>query len=67
MLLLDDKVSEVGLLRELVTEAHTVVIDAETHNDIAVQLVLAQGNSHLVIMIADAALLAPHGLPRLVK
>ena len=67
MFLLDDKVSEVFLLRELVPEANAIVIDTETHDDITVQILLEEGHRHLIIVIAYAALLAPHGLPGLVK
>ena len=61
MLLLDDKVSEVGLLRELITEAQAIVINTEPDDDVSVQIGLIERDSHLVIVIADAAFLAHTG------
>ena len=74
-LLLDDKVGKLFLLREFITEPEAVVIEAEAydHCDIigpaaAVEVFLCgEGDSHLVVVVADMAFLSPYRLPGLVK
>ena len=66
VLFLDDKVVQVLLLRELVAQAHAVVVDAEAYHDVAVVFGLVECHGQLVVVVAYRALLAPHGAPRLV-
>ena len=65
--LFDNEVSEIVLQRELIAEAHTVVIDTEPDDDIALKIRLIQGHHHLIVVIADAAFFTPNGTPRLIK
>ena len=66
-LFLDDKIREVLLRGKLVAEAEAVVKQAEAQLDETVVGGLGQRHAKLVVMIANAAFLAPYGCPCLVE
>ena len=66
-LFLDDEVDELALLRELIAQTHAVVVDAEADVHQALGGGLAQLHEQLAVVVADVAVLTPHGLPRLVE
>ena len=63
MLLFDDEVVEVTLLREDIAETETVIIETELNLDIAVFLGLLEGDQHLMITVMNSTLFAPYGFP----
>ena len=67
MLLLDDKIVQLRLLRELIAESHAVVVDTETDDDVASAGRLAEVYLQLVVVVADGSRLAPYRLPCLVE
>ena len=67
VLLADDEVGQVALVGELVAQGQTVVEEAEADENVAVVLRLVQAYGHLVVVVANLALLAPYGLPRFVE
>ena len=64
---LDNKVVQVLLQRELVTEAETVVKEAETNDDIAVLRLLIQRYGHFIIVVTDLFYFTPHRFPGFIK
>ena len=66
LLLLDNEVVEILLQRELIAKSHAVVIDAEPQRHAAIGTRLVEVDLHLVIIVADALILAPHGSPSVV-
>ena len=67
LLFLNNKIGEVLLAGELVSEAKTIVEDAEANRYLAVVLLLVQSYEHFIIVVAYLCLLAPNGNPRLVE
>ena len=69
VLLLNYKVGEFLrlLMRELIAEAQTVVIEAETNIYKETTLISTQLNEQLVVVVANLAALAPYRLPSLVE
>ena len=67
VLFLHNEIIELLLLRELITQAHALVINAEADNDVTVHGSLVQGHRHLVIVVTDGLCLTPHRCPGLVK
>ena len=65
--LLDDDVVEVVVSWQFVTEADAFVIDTEADDYLPFECRLADGDSHLVVVVADVFVLAPYGLPCLVE
>ena len=61
--LLDYEIIEVVLQGKFVTEAQTVVEQAETYYHVPVVLFLVKRNRHLVIMVAYFAFLTPNRIP----
>ena len=66
-LLLDHEVAEVLLIRELVAESETVVIETEADGHLLVGRGLHEVHEELVVVVADLCLLTPYGLPGLVE
>ena len=64
---LDSEVVQLALLREFITQADTIVIDAEADIHQPLCLGLSQTHQQLVIVIADVFIFAPNRLPRLVE
>ena len=58
MLLLNHKVVQTFLLRELIAQAHTIIIYTETDGDVTLGGSLVQVYLHLVVMVADGSSLA---------
>ena len=67
LLLLYNKVYKVLALGKLIAESQSIVEHAETHHQTSLAAGLVQPHGHLVVMIADFRLFAPHGLPGLVE
>ena len=69
ILLLDNEIgtSFGGLLRELVTETKSVVIEPKADIEHKLSLIAIQLNQQFVVVVTNMAALAPHRLPRLVK
>jgi len=67
MLLFDRKTVQTSLQRELITESQTVIIKAETDDDMTVLFLLFQPHSQLVVMIPYLCHFAPHGFPGFIK
>ena len=71
-LILDDEVLEPLLLRKLVSEPETVVIEAETDDHhrlwtVLVHRTLLKSDSQFVVVVADVAFLTPDWLPCLIE
>ena len=62
-----DKVDKVLALGKLIAEPQTVVEQTETHHQATLVAGLVQPDGHLVVVVANFRLLAPYGLPYLVK
>ena len=62
-----DKVGEFFLIGELIAETESVVEEAEADVHEAIVLRLFETHEQFVVVIANAALLAQHGSPRLVE
>ena len=56
-----------GNLRELIAQAHTIVIDTETNGDVALGRSLVQVDLHLIVVVADGGSLSPYRFPSLIK
>ena len=67
MFFLDNEVVERFLLRELIAQAHTIVIDTETNGDVALGRSLVQVDLHLIVVVADGGSLSPYRFPSLIK
>ena len=67
VLLLDDEVVELLLLRKLVAQSHAIVVHAEAYGDVSLGGRLTQVHGHLVVVVSDGGRFAPHRLPRLVE
>ena len=66
MLFFYQEIVEVFLLRKFVTETDTVIIDTETNEDFSSTFLL-EGNSQLVVVIANGSGLSPNRFPRFVE
>ena len=62
-----EKVVQVFLLRELISEADAVVVDPEAQRDIPVCRSLIEVYGKLVVVVAYGGSLSPHWCPRLVE
>ena len=67
MLLFYNEIVEFVLLRELVAQAHAVVVHAETYDDVALCGWLVESNGHLLVVVAYGCGLSPYRFPRLVE
>ena len=67
VLLLYHEVVEVLLLRELVAQAHAVVVDAESNLDVTVARRLVEAYLKFVVVVANCLCLAPNRCPSLVE
>ena len=63
LFLLDDEIIEVSLLREDITEAQTIVVEAELDLYIAIFGGLFESDEHLVVAIVNASFFSPYCLP----
>ena len=67
-LVVDDDIVQLRLVRKLVAEADTVVVDAEHHVDRALEVDrLGEACSQFVVVVADEAIFAPGLLPGFIK
>ena len=67
MLLLDYEIVKAFLLRELIAQAHTIIIHTEADSDVTLGRCLIQVYLHLVIVVADGSSLAPYWLPGFIE
>ncbi len=67
MLLLDHEINQILLLRKLIAETHSVVVDPETDIHQTVSCSLLHLHKHLVVMVTYVAGLSPHRLPGLIE
>ena len=67
VLLLYHEVVEVLLLRELVAQAHAVVVDAESNLDVTIARRLVEAYLKFVVVVANCLCLAPNRCPSLVE
>lgn len=66
-LFLDDEVGEAALLGELIAEAEAVVVEAEADVHEVAGALLFHTYEEFVVVVADGRLLAPYGVPGLIK
>ena len=67
MLFLDDEIVKAFLLRELIAQAHTIIIYTETDSDVTLGRCLVQVYLHLVVVVTDGSSLTPYWLPGLIE
>ena len=67
MFLLNHEIVKAFLLRELIAQAHTIIIYAKTDSDVTLGRCLIQVYLHLVIVVADGSSLTPYWLPGLIE
>ena len=65
--LLDYEIAEVLLVRELITEAETVIVETETDRHLLLRRSLHEVHEKLVVVVADLLLLTPDWLPCLIE
>ena len=67
LLFLNQKISQLWLLGEFITEPYPIIIDTKTKNDFTTFCSLSKYSSILVIMITNGSSLAPYRTPCLIE
>ena len=67
VLVLDDKIDEGVLLWKLIAQSHSLIIDTETDDHLALGCGLVEGHGQLVVAVAHLGHLPPDGFPSLVE